>query len=167
MFNSAKRVVGTLTGGFSCCTVGGCPPAQSTGPNQPDLYGKMSHHWNSNPNPATEKLRLWLAPNSTATTLDGSYDPCGLIGIKELRVGTPGIFPNPSSGSVTVSLPADLERSAQVEVMDVTGRIVHVQPTNGTAMILLDGSAWAPGTYFISAVSNGMRWPAGKVNIER
>ena len=55
-----------------------------TGPNQPDYYGKMSFHWDDNPNPADEKLELWLDPENTGqTVLHGAYPdleatvPCG------------------------------------------------------------------------------------------
>lgn len=166
LFNNAKRLVGTLTGGFSCCTTNGCGP--STGLAQPDYYGKMSYHWSSNPNSATEKLREWLAPNSTATTLDGSENPCGVIGIEERAVAdAPTIFPNPSTGRFTVQWSAGMGRTVQVEVLDIAGRVVEVSRPDATGSVIVDGSAWAPGTYFISTVADGVRSAAGKTSIER
>ncbi|MEO8589766.1 MAG: trypsin-like peptidase domain-containing protein, partial [Flavobacteriales bacterium] len=71
LFNSAKRVIGTLTGGSSCCDVNGCD-LQGSGPTQPDYYGKMSYHWDTmNPNPAGEELHYWLDPLGIGYTLDG------------------------------------------------------------------------------------------------
>lgn len=74
IFNNDKRIVGQLTGGFSCCTDGGCVPAQFTGPAEPDYYGKMDKNWDDNPNAANQKLKVWLDPlNSGVTAMDGSY----------------------------------------------------------------------------------------------
>lgn len=65
IFDNQGRIIGTLTGGSSFCNF----------PNSPDLYGKMSYHWSSNPG---DDLRDFLDPGNTGlTTLEGSYSPCG------------------------------------------------------------------------------------------
>lgn len=65
IFNSAGRIVGQLTGGSSYCTA----------TSSPDLYGKMSYNWNSNPGAQT--LEMWLDPGSTGImAMDGTYWPC-------------------------------------------------------------------------------------------
>jgi hypothetical protein len=65
IFDNQGRIVGTLTGGSSFCNF----------PNSPDLYGKMSYHWSSNPG---DDLRDFLDPGNTGlTTLEGTYAPCG------------------------------------------------------------------------------------------
>jgi hypothetical protein len=65
IFDNQGRIVGTLTGGSSLCNF----------PNSPDLYGKMSYHWSSNPG---DDLRDFLDPGNTGlTTLEGTYAPCG------------------------------------------------------------------------------------------
>ncbi len=65
------RIVGTLTGGSSYCT----------SPNSPDMYGKMSYHWDQNSangGPLGGHLETWLDPvgGGTTTILDGTYPPC-------------------------------------------------------------------------------------------
>ena len=65
IFNNNGLVVGQLTGGSSFCT----------SPNSPDLYGKMSYNWTSNPG---DDLKDWLDPtNSGSLTLAGADNPCG------------------------------------------------------------------------------------------
>lgn len=65
--NEDSKIIGTLTGGSSFCT----------SPNNPDQYGKMSYHWNSNGASNAEQLEPWLDPGNTgATVMNGSYDPC-------------------------------------------------------------------------------------------
>ena len=82
LFNEEGLSIGTLSAGLSACSNGSA--GAGTGPNQPDYYGKMSYHWDDNPNPADEKLELWLDPNGTGqTVLHGAYPdleaavPCG------------------------------------------------------------------------------------------
>jgi lysyl endopeptidase len=66
IFDANNRIIGQLTGGGSYC---------SDVPNpSPDLYGKMSYNWQSNPG---DNLKDFLDPGNTgAMTLDGTYAPC-------------------------------------------------------------------------------------------
>lgn len=67
IFNSNHLIVGTLTGGSSYCTA----------LSSPDLYGKMSFHWDQNTNPTGGHLKAFLDPGNTGTTvLSGTYSPC-------------------------------------------------------------------------------------------
>lgn len=62
-----SRIIGTLTGGSSYCNA----------TSSPDLYGKMSYHWDQNTPSGNIKLKTLLdAGNSGIKVLDGSYDPC-------------------------------------------------------------------------------------------
>jgi len=66
IFDNNKRIVGTLTGGASYCHA----------TSDPDMYGKFSYHWESNGTADNRRLRKWLDPNNTVTTLDGT-STCG------------------------------------------------------------------------------------------
>jgi len=64
IFDNQGHIIGTLTGGSSFCT----------NPTSPDLYGKMSYHWNSNPG---DNLSQYLDPGNTGvTSLSGTNQPC-------------------------------------------------------------------------------------------
>lgn len=58
LFNSAKLVIGTLSGGGSFCT----------SPLEQDLYGKMSYHWTSAGNTDDHRLKPWLDPAQLSET---------------------------------------------------------------------------------------------------
>lgn len=65
IFDNQGLIIGTLTGGSSFCNT----------PTWPDLYGKMSYHWSSNPG---DNLSTWLDPlSSGVTSLQGIAAPCG------------------------------------------------------------------------------------------
>lgn len=64
IFNNQGLIIGTLTGGSSYCSA----------TNNPDMYGKMSYHWGSNPG---DDLSDYLDPGNTGVmTLSGSNNPC-------------------------------------------------------------------------------------------
>ena len=156
IFNPAKRIVGTLTGGGSCCTVNGC--GSFTGPNVSDYYGKMSYHWTQNPNSALQKLKVWLDPmNFQTLVLDGSYDPCATIGMQDPMIHAPSLHPNPAADRVTIRYPEGFSRWAWLEVIDISGRIVRVDGATGAPEAVLDVAQWAPGAYVVVLVDDGVR----------
>ena len=71
IFNTNKRIAGTLSGGSSSCDA----------LTSPDFYGKFSYHWESNGTLNTQQLKPWLDPMGTNPThLDG-FDPLSPRGL--------------------------------------------------------------------------------------
>jgi hypothetical protein len=165
LFDQNKRVVGTLTGGSSCCTVNGC--GSFTGPNAPDFYGKMTWHWTNNPNTATQKLQAWLNPAGGVTIFDGSYNPCGVQSVEERGAGAvPGIYPNPGRDRFTVEYPYGVVRADRLEVMDLSGRLVHAESPQSAGRAVLDASRWSSGTYLVNVIAGGVRYAGAKLTVE-
>jgi hypothetical protein len=88
-------------------------------------------------------LATFFAPNI------GPNDCVGLGIVKQEPTQTMTIFPNPNSGSFSVKLTETLFAEAQIEILDVAGRVQH------TSRIQMDGNAFAwqgdlsNGFYFI------------------
>ena len=75
LFNSQGEIIGTLTGGLSACTVGGA--GTGTGPNEYDIYGKVSYSWDANGSTPADRLQDWLAPGAPNTVnLAGADNTC-------------------------------------------------------------------------------------------
>ncbi len=156
LFNSNKRIVGTLTGGASCCTANGCGPGTSI--TSPDYYGKMSYHWTSNPGPTSMRLKNFLDPQSTGTlVLEGSYDPCGMyVGVHQvspeaLRLD---VRPNPADGEVLITTPGSLAMMG-LEVRDMSGRAIpHQAQRSGNGFRLIT-AALASGAYVLRLTAEG------------
>ena len=162
IFNSAGRIVGTLTGGGSYCN-----SVVPGGQNQPDYYGKMDRHWNSNPNPANEKLRVWLDPGNTGqTTFDGSYDPCGNVGIGE-RAQEEGllVFPNPADDRLVVEYPDGLTRVDRIELLDASGRVVRSEVPLSTGRTTIPVSDLTSGFYLVRVIAGETVHPAARVSV--
>jgi hypothetical protein len=147
LFDSAGLVIGTLTGGSAYCN-----EILPGGQNQPDYFGKMSWHWNNNPNPTSEKLKEWLDPlNSGAIMFNGNSDACNVLGLQELNALEISLFPNPSDGLVFISY-ASYISNLIIKVHDITGKLitaelysVSIDDTN----VILDFSNLQDGLYFI------------------
>lgn len=150
LFNEEGLSIGTLTAGLSSCSNGSA--GAGTGPNQPDYYGKMSFHWDDNPNPANEKLELWLDPENTGqTVLHGAYPdlevavPCGpdqaceeIADVAQLQLERElRLMPNPASDRLHLRLAANgWSAAALVTLRDATGRIIATESWWGGAAVL-------------------------------
>lgn len=159
LFNSSGHIIGTLTGGGSYCN-----SVVPGGQNQPDYYGKVSYHWNSNSGAATEHLEEWLDPNGTGLkTMGGSYDPCGqysdYVGLQENEpAASTEVFPNPASEAIHVVVPEGVTSVQRVEVLDVTGRMAaSFAPEIGMPIVLYT-SGWSAGTYVVRLVADGVTY---------
>lgn len=149
LFNQAKRIIGTLTGGTSSCSnTGGF-----------DAYGKMSYHWQSNPGPTNQRLKRWLDPQSTGLLrMDGSYDPCGeQVGVAELaaRPGRLELYPNPASDHVVAVLPGGLQSGALLQVFDMGGREVLSLPVDRVQEMRFHTSHLDGGAYVVRIRAEG------------
>lgn len=156
LFNQNKEVIGTLTGGASFCN-----SVQPGGQFLPDFYGKMDKHWDDNGTGNNRRLKPYLDPNNTgATSLIGSYDPCGMYSlytdIQESEQEEFVLFPNPVEDVLNVSF--DRTFMATLRVLDVTGRefaqeVITVSGETG----VLDVSSLPSGMYFLEVMENGRR----------
>ncbi len=163
LFESGGKVIGTLSGGTSCCVANGCD-INGSGPEEPDWYGRMNYHWSSNGGPASDDLKNWLDPNNTGTlTLAGSYGPCGSLGLQEKEaIATLAVYPNPATSSLRIEHPAGAER---IEVIDLTGRTV-LQAIASTASVSdIDVNALASGSYVVRAFDRTALIATAKIEI--
>ena len=142
LLSNTGRIVGTLTGGGSSCA----------DPVGDDLYGKFGYHWAGNGSTPDKRLMDWLDPDNTGTmTIAGKE--CGLVGIGEQSpTASMQVFPNPTSGSVKLQVPASLRAEAgQVAIYNPQGQLLKVLPIPpGSTTSTLDLDFLADGLYFIT-----------------
>ena len=158
LFNMNHRIVGTLTGGGSCCTTNGCGPG--TSPTADDSYGKMNRHWTSNPNAANQKLKVWLDPGNTGiTSLGGSYNNIGsactpALAIEELlNFSDIQLYPNLASNYVNI-YSEKYQRITEIRMFDSAGLLIRSFNMN-TDKIEVDLSGTPNGLYYFSFIESG------------
>ncbi len=159
IFSSEKLIIGTLSAGFSACEPGGL--GNGTGPNEPDYYGKLSWHWDNNPNPQSEKLKNFLDPlnvlGSGAEFYFGAYRPCNsaasceAVTVEEnmLSLKTVKVAPNPTASGISFLRVDERIQLQQLEIYDAQGRLLYQTTVNGPVQ-QLDFSAYTEGTYYIT-----------------
>ena len=159
LFNSSKRIIGTLTGGGSFCE-----SEQPGGQVAPDWFGRMNYHWTSNGGPASEDLKNWLDPNNSGTlVLDGSYGPCGTLDVASLEAPVRAtVYPNPATDLVRVEFPSGSDR---LELLDLAGRIVRSRTIVNTTFVDLDVSELTIGAYMVRISANGVRTAAAQLDV--
>ncbi len=159
VYNQDHRIVGTLTGGGSCCVVNDC--GANTGPTAFDYYGKFKNHWSSNPNTAAQKLKVWLDPiNEGATgtvTIDGMYVddylpvPCAVnIEDAPMSFDEVKIFPTITNGEMVIST-SKFRSISEVRVFSSAGVLVEIL-TLPNASNKFDFSDYAAGLYYVSFI---------------
>lgn len=78
--NGNSRIIGTLTGGGSYCVNTYEGGQLVGGPDFPDMYGKVSYHWQSNTTSGNIPLKNFLDPGNTGLlVMNGSNDPCAAV----------------------------------------------------------------------------------------
>jgi hypothetical protein len=87
LFNQEKRLIGVLSGGNAACS-------GTTDNNLPDFYGRFGYGWDNSLNP-NERLKDWLDPAGTGTTILDGIDP--LIGNDTIDASLATLQSSPST----------------------------------------------------------------------
>lgn len=153
LFNKDKLIVGQLYAGSSSCVAG--QPEDSQGPSGWDLYGKISNSWTNNNNSSdSKKLKPWLDPNNTgANTLQGRWMNGAPSGIHTNSAANLNIFPNPTTGMVTISGSFN-EGEGICNVYDMMGNLVVSKSVNLNGETTLNFSELTPAMYLLEVSDN-------------
>ncbi len=102
--------------------------------------------------------------------MDGSYDPCGSgIGISENAAAqiSIGLWPNPATDRVEISVPKSFTGDASIEILDALGRVVQSRAFKGDALPMMDLSHQAAGVYSVRLLRNGATIGTARLVIQR
>ena len=66
------------------------------------------------------------------------------------------IYPNPANEVLTVNLKGN--QSSKITIMDLSGREIFSQQTDGTSLVTINIEAFAKGTYLLNTVSDNKVW---------
>ncbi|MBD3335732.1 MAG: hypothetical protein GF355_09470 [Candidatus Eisenbacteria bacterium] len=168
IWDENHRLVGQLHGGYASCSS-----------ITSDWYGRLSRSWTGGGS-ASNSLQPWLDPGDLGVlVLDGS-EPGGSSSVEDdlatRRGGLLPVVPNPAAGSASVRF--ELTRAARVgmEVVDVTGRIVHQAPVRAYNPggwqvqwdgVDQDGTEVPAGVYYVRMSIDGKLADSGKIVLVR
>lgn len=125
--------------------------AATTFPTQPDETVEVTVHATLRPevepgSVAWLDIRMTIPCNCNTALVTFWVTPLDPTGVSEINTSDISIFPNPTADFVTIKA----EGLQQVDVFDVTGRMIKSVPTDGNAL-QLDLSDLKAGVYLISA----------------
>ena len=91
---------------------------------------------------------------------------CSTIGIAENTTRKLNLYPNPSEGSFFMSIPTGVSGSMDLQVQDITGRVVAMQNIlNGASHeVVLELGHLPNGAYFVVLNTNSQRF-IGRVQV--
>jgi hypothetical protein len=98
---------------------------------QGNLNGNMAGFAINTTNPQHQML-MRVVSNSSGSCATGEATTelqwvvqCGAVGINETAASSFAMFPNPTTGELSLRLPADAHGEVEMRVVDLTGRTVH------------------------------------------
>ncbi|HNW89208.1 MAG TPA: T9SS type A sorting domain-containing protein [Bacteroidales bacterium] len=148
LFNSTKKIIGTLTGGGSFCDT----------PTQPDFYGKFFYHWDKNGTTSAKQLKPWLDPENTgvASLAGKAASTCPSdIGISELNTNEEkiNINPSPAQNEIVIKISSPENKIENVMIYNIMGVAVKNIPVLNMESLkaTIDISDLAEGVYYMTA----------------
>jgi hypothetical protein len=144
LFNSAGKIIGTLTGGNSFCT----------DPTAPDYYGKFYNHWDKNGSTSATRLKDWLDPSSTGvTSVAGTFTCSSGIFENDMTEIITNVYPSPATTEICLELNGIENKIENVNIYNQLGLLVKNIPSlNSDAEKAVIGiSDLAEGIYYITA----------------
>lgn len=101
--------------------------------------------------------------NNTALR-PGFAQPVMIVVAQPLFTIDVNIYPNPGSGSVTISTDV-VESPLTVQVRDIHGKVIYEETESQSGHIVMDCSTWAQGTYFVAVHTKGSKVQTSKLII--
>lgn len=147
LYNQNGLLVGTLTGGGSFCAT----------PNEADIYGKFSRHWDSQGTTSNKQLKPWLDPTGTnPQTLAGiTFNQCTSTEITDVTINTNLlVYPNPASEFIKLKFENYYFSSGTIRIIDLMGKTIKSYTiSNFQNEFVFSVVDLKDGIYFISAMN--------------
>ena len=150
LFNSDKRVIGQLFGGWAACN----------NMLESDEFGKFDVSWDG-ATPA-DRLKDWLDPESTAgLVIDGYYPNSNDIAVSKKQLNQPSIklYPNPTSGSFKLELQNMSSNKTTIAIYSILGELVEKSEYNTSKEVVIsyNMTPQTEGLYLVEITSGNQR----------
>ncbi len=128
--------------------------------NEADVTACDEYEWNGETLTASgDYTATFTAANGcdSTVTLTLTIEPCDTNGINENGIVDITLYPNPTTGMVNVQFTTNNEQweNAEIQVLDVYGRLLQTVETCHGASLQIDLSRYATGIYFVRMVNGG------------
>jgi lysyl endopeptidase len=155
LFNSNKRMIGILSGGLAYCgdSIGYDTETGKViyelSQNKDDYYSRLYYAWDYFED-EKKQLEMWLDPNGSGQKSIGGLSQKALDiendNILERKIF---VYPNPTSGAINITGPEYNGADLDIEVYNITGRLIHKELQTSEAPLQLNLNHLQTGIYFI------------------
>jgi len=154
LFDQARRVIGTLSGGNAACgdsigyDAGTDRVIYNPAPNYDDYFTQFGVAWDYEEDKGNA-LKPWLDPvNADVQTLGGynpsSTDPGKIVSERRFQV-----FPNPANDLFYITSKENVQENGYYNIVNLSGAVLLRGVLDGEGRAEIQGSILAPGLYII------------------
>ncbi|MCF8346424.1 MAG: T9SS type A sorting domain-containing protein [Bacteroidales bacterium] len=155
LFNNFKKVIGVLSGGLASCgdSMGydelNDRVIFSLDGNENDYYSRLSYGWDHYAE-KNRQLKKWLDPVATGQRFIGGLTP-GTLGVHASSANETqlSVYPNPATGTFTITLPAYSGNTARIRIYELTGQLVYDREHTSAAPFKVALPNASPGIFLI------------------
>ena len=155
IFNQARRVIGTLSGGNAACgdSIGYNYETDrviyNPAPNYDDYFTRFGMAWDYEEGKGNA-LKPWLDPvNSDLTTLDG-YNPTSTEPVQIETGRRFHVFPNPAGELFHISSRESMQGTGYYTIVNLSGALIKRGQLDGEGRAEVHTSNLAPGLYIVN-----------------
>src|SRR5690606_15829839 len=87
-----------------------------------------------------------------SATMAGTITVNEVLGVEENQLNTINIYPNPTSSTINLVLPKNMQ-TGQIAVFDILGKQIYSQEFESKENISIDVLSWNTGAYFVNVIS--------------
>ena len=159
LFNQARRVIGTLSGGNATCgdSIGYDSDTDrviyNPAPNYDDYFTQFGMAWDHEEDKGNA-LKPWLDPlNLDPPTLIG-YNPSSTEPGKVVADGLFNVFPNPARDLFHITSKEPVQGSGYYSIVNLSGALLREGQLDGEGRAEIHTSNLAPGLYIVKVGSD-------------
>jgi hypothetical protein len=155
LFNQARRVIGTLSGGNAACgdSIGYDSDTErviyNPAPNYDDYFTRFGMAWDHE-EAKGNALKPWLdSVNLDPSTLDG-YNPTSTEPVKILTGRRFHVFPNPARDLFHITSRESMQGNGYYTIVNLSGALLKRGQLDGEGRAEVHTSNLAPGLYIVN-----------------
>jgi len=155
LFNQARRVIGTLSGGNAACgdSIGYDPETDrviyNPAPNYDDYFTRFGMAWDHE-EAKGNALKPWLDPLNLDPQVLSAYNPSSTEPLKIVSGRRFNVFPNPARDLFHITSKDPLPGSGYYSIVNLSGSLMIRGQLDGGGRAEVPVSRLAPGLYIVN-----------------
>ncbi|MCD4710522.1 MAG: T9SS type A sorting domain-containing protein [Bacteroidales bacterium] len=162
LFNQARMVIGTLSGGNAACgdSIGYNAETDrviyNLAPNYDDYFTQFGMAWDHEKDKGNT-LKPWLDPDNSGVETLGGYNPTSTEAVKVVTGNHFQVFPNPAQGLFYITSKEPLLGNGYYSIVNLSGSVINRGKLDGEGGAVIQTATLSPGLYIVNIGVDGYR----------